>query len=103
VQIFIIIIVLFIVTGFNGCLHSPMYLPVVQYELLYPVYTIQPVVKPVVQPKTSWMFVYTIQPVVQPVVQAGLTTGCIMYRNIQPVVKRFDNRIDNRLYRVNGI
>jgi len=29
--------------------------------------------------------------------QTALTTGCIVYTNIQPVVK---NRIDNRLYRV---
>jgi len=56
---------------------------------LSPVYTIQPVVKPVVKPDTGcqsrlttgltagWMFVYTIQP------------GCITF--------------DNRLYRVNGV
>jgi len=31
--------------------------------------------------------VYTIQLVVKPVVQHGLTTGCIVYTNIQPVVK----------------
>ena len=50
---------------------------------LYPVYTIQPVVNPVVNKHptgcqsgltTCWMFVYTIQPVVKPVVQRGLTT-----------------------------
>jgi len=95
------------------------------------------------------MFVYTIQPVVMPVVNGlyrvykhltgcqtrlttGLTTGCIVYtaaRVVKPVVKnrlsnRFDNRFDNgwmfvytiqpvvnpvvqpfdnRLYRVNGV
>ena len=45
--------------------------------VLSPVYTIQPVVKPVAKPvvncqtglTTDWMFVYTIQPVVKPVVQ----------------------------------
>jgi len=33
--------------------------------------------------------VYTIQPVVKPVVKPlwGLTTGCIVYTNIQPVVQ----------------
>jgi len=59
------------------------------------VYTIQPVVKPVVK-RASWMFVYTIRPVVKPVWQpvvsciqtfnrfdltsceTGLTTGCIV-------------------------
>jgi len=50
--------------------------------------------------------VYTIQPVVKPV--TGFTTGCIVYTNIQPVDKPclsnrlsnpFDNRFDNRLYR----
>jgi len=30
--------------------------------------------------------------------QTGLTTGCIVYTNIQ-----FDNRFDNRPYRVNGV
>ena len=57
------------------------------------VYTIQPVVQPDVQYErscttdltTGWMFVYTIQNVVQ------------------PLVKPFDNRFDNRLYRVNGV
>ena len=33
------------------------------------------------------MFVYTTQPVVNPVVKPGLTTGCIVYTNIQPVIK----------------
>ena len=43
----------------------------------------------------------------------GLTTGCIVYTNIQPVVSLFTrysrlsnrlyNRFDNRLYRVNGV
>jgi len=30
---------------------------------------------------------------------------CLLYSvyTIQPVVNRFDNRIDNRLYRVNGV
>jgi len=70
---------------------------------LYPVYTIQPVVKPVVQP--VWQpAVCTIQPVVKPIVkrvlqyQTGLTTGWMFVYTIQPV----DNRFDNRLYRVNG-
>jgi len=49
--------------------------------------------------------------------QTRLTTGCIVYTNIQPVVKPFnnrlnvcihnlnpfDNRFDNRLNRVNGV
>jgi len=72
-------------------------------------------------------FVYTIQPVVIPVVDTGLTTGCIVYTAgcqtgcttvlndqplfVQPGVKpgcttgltRLYNRIDNRLYRVNGV
>ena len=50
-----------------------------------------------------------VQPVVKPGCTTGLTTGCIglttgciMYTNIYPVSSRFDNRIDNRLYRVNG-
>jgi len=34
--------------------------------------------------------------------QTGLTTGCIVYTNIYPVVKPFGNRFDNMLYRVNG-
>jgi len=50
--------------------------------VLYPVYTIQPVVKPVVQP------------VRQPAVSCKQTTGC--------QTGRFDNRFDNSLYRVNG-
>ena len=79
------------------------------------------------------MFVYTMHPVVKPVVirydnrfdnrvertdvrstgyQTGLynrfdngfdTTGCIVYTNIYPVVKPcLSNRFDNRLYCVNG-
>jgi len=35
--------------------------------------------------------------------QTGLTNGCIVYTNIQPVVNRFDSQFDNRLYRVNGV
>ena len=46
-----------------------------------PVYTIQPVVKPVVQPGLA--------------VKPGLTTGCIVYTDIQPVVKPC---LSNRLY-----
>jgi len=83
-----------------------------------PVYTIQPIVKPVEQQVvclhdvngwmlgcmnqtswihttgwttawTGWMFVYMIQPVVQPVVKS--------------LSNRFDNQLDNRLHRVNGV
>jgi len=36
--------------------------------------------------QTGWMFAYTIQPVVKPA--KGLATGCIVYTNIYPVVKR---------------
>jgi len=32
--------------------------------------------------------------------QTGFTTGCIVYTNIQPVVKPADNRFHNLLYRV---
>jgi len=108
---------------------------------------IQPVVKPVWQPvecSYTWYSLLSNQlPNIKPVakrvsqpcwtnsrcsfnrlsnrvVQPGLTTGCIVYTNIQPVVKRvwqpveclytwysrlsdrFDNRFDSRLYRVNG-
>jgi len=92
---------------------------------LRPVYTIQPVVKPVEQPAacewsnvglhesncwihttswtTGWMFVYTIQPVVQLVVKP------VWQRVEQPVVSciqtfnRLFNKFDNRLYRVSGV
>jgi len=85
---------------------------------------VQPVVKPGC--RTVWQpvwqpAIYTIQLVVKSVVKqvwqpvecvcglclcglttvcltTRLTTGCIVYTNIQPV----DNRFDNRLYRVNG-
>jgi len=90
--------------------------------LLYPVYTIQPVVKPGCTTSLTPvlneqpLFVQPVQPLfVQPVVKTGcrtgLTTGCI-HNTWQLVVlciqtftrlsNRFDNRIDNRLYRVNG-
>jgi len=38
---------------------------------------------------TGWMFVNTMQPVVQPAVQLNsrLTTGCVVYTDIQPVNK----------------
>ena len=51
------------------------------------------------------MFVYTIQPVVILVVKPGCTTGWMFVYTIQPVVNPvgFDNRLDNRLYRVNGV
>jgi len=76
-------------TVLNSCLFNWLSNRVVQ----------QPVWQPVV---------YTIQPVVK---RVGLTTGCIVYTNIQLVVKPvwqpvlsnpFDSRFDNRLYRVNG-
>ena len=37
------------------------------------------------------------------VTTSGWTTGCFVYTNIQPVVKRLYNRVDNRLYRENGV
>jgi len=50
--------------------------------------------------------VYTIQPVVKPV--AGLTTGwtnsgCSLFTRISRLSNRLYNRFDNRLYRVNGV
>jgi len=60
------------------------------------VYTIQPVLKPGLT--TSWMYVYTIQPVVKPVWQPVFL--CIQTFNW--LSNGFDNRFDNRLYRVNG-
>ena len=60
-----------------------MYFENEQLAKLYPVYTIHPVVKPVVKPGCTTL----------------LTTGCI---HDTAGCQRFDNRIDNRLYRVNG-
>jgi len=51
--------------------------------VLYPVYTIQPVVKPVIKPG----FLYTIQPVVNP----GCATGLTTVLNEQPL---FINRVE---------
>ena len=60
-------------------------------ELLYPVYAIQPLfVQPVVKPGCTTGLTYTIQPVVKPVVNP---VECLYTRH---------NRLDNRLYRVNG-
>jgi len=117
-------------------------------KYLSPVYTIQPVVKPVV--KRAWQngcVVYTagcqtgcttrfdnwlneqwlfVQHGCQTRLTTELTTGCIVYANIQPVVnpvwqpdwqpvgclftrysrlsnRLYNNRFDNRLYRVNGV
>jgi len=53
-------------------------------ELLSPVYTIQPVVKPV------WR---------QTGCQTGLTTSCIVYQTFN----QLSNQFDNRLYHVNGV
>jgi len=57
---------------------------------------------------TGWMFVYTIQPVVTPVVKPGCTTG-LTTGHIHDtaglsnrLLNGFDNRLDNRLYLVNG-
>jgi len=101
--------------------------------ILSPIYTIQPVVELVVKPvdyqlyhvykhsigcqssrttlfdnrlNEQWLFV-------QHGCQTRLTAGCIVYTNIQPVVKpvcqpvgclftRY-SRLSNRLYRVNGV
>jgi len=60
--------------------------------VLSPVYTIQPVVKPVERTvavrstgflTTGWMFVYTIQPVVRPVLQP--VVSCKRGFNLQDV------------------
>jgi len=78
--------------------------PVLISGLLSPVYTIQPVVKPVWQPVVS-----CIQPVVKPVVQPGLTTGwtnsgCsfnLVEWRVAVHSTRLSNQFD-RLYCVNG-
>jgi len=78
--------------------------------VLSPVYTIQPVVKPVVQPglttvlNEQWLFV---QHGCQAGCQTGLTTsvtiGWMFVYTMQLVVKPVINRYDNRLYRVNWV
>ena len=83
--------------------------------LSYPVYTTQPVdnrveptdcsfnrlsnrvVQPVWQPA-----VYTIQPFVKPCVKGVWQPVECLYTRYNRLSKRFDNRFDNRLYRVNG-
>jgi len=61
-------------------------------------------IQPVWQPAVS-----CIQPVVKPVVLSGLTTGwrncgCSFNTVVKPCLSnRLYNRIDNRLYRVNGV
>jgi len=55
---------------------------------------------------TTGCIVYTnIQPVVKTRLTTGLTNGCIVYTaGCQTgCTTRFDNRFDNRLYRVNGV
>jgi len=65
------------------------------YYLSNPVYTIQPVVKPVVQPvwfdkhglTTGWTNSCSFNTVVKPGCTTGLTNGCIVYTNIYLVAK----------------
>ena len=79
---------------------------------LYPVYTIQPVVKPVWQPcwtnshcsfnRLSNRVVYTIQPVVKRVWQPVWQPVVSCIQTFNRLSNQFDNRVHNRLYRVNG-
>ena len=81
-------------------------------RLFSPVYTIQPVVKPVVRFGNRLYRVYKHSTDCQTRLTTGLSTGCIVYTaGCQTgCTTRFDsrlneqyNRIDNRLYRVNGV
>jgi len=85
--------------------------------IINPVYTIQPVVIPVVKPVVSW---YKHSTGCQTRLTTSLTNGCILYTArcqtgcttqfdnrlneqwlfVQHGCQRFDNRFDNRLYRV---
>jgi len=53
-------------------------------DIWYPVYTMQPVVKPVVQPFDNWLYRVNKHPAG---CQTGLTTGWMFVYTIQPVVK----------------
>ena len=51
----------------------------------------------------QWLFVqHAYQTGCQIRLTTALTTGCIMYTNIQPVYNRFDNRLDVCLHDTAG-